>query len=918
MPKNNETTTKFKVDISELQKAMQEAKRAVAVANSEFKAVSASMDDWTKSSDGLSAKLKQLDTTLSSQKTILKNLEDQYELTVKQFGEGSKAADDLKIKINNQKAAISKTEKEVDKYKDALTDVTQEQKDGAKAGKEIAEAVEEAGDSAKEAEGGFTVLKGAIATFAGNALTSLVGGIKDAIGSLIGLASETREYRTLMGQLDTAFTNAGFSAETAADTYKDLYAVLGDEGQATEASQHLAKLANTQEDLSKWTDIATGIYATFGSSLPIESMMEAANETAKNGQLTGALSDSLVWAGVNEEAFQASLDACTTEQERQALITETLSGLYDDAAKSYKKTNKTIMEAQRAQAELTDATAELGAVAEPVMTTFKLMGAELIKSVLPNVQDLGEGFNELINGVEGAEDKVGGAVSGLITQLLNKIVNALPQIANIGVKLVSSLLSALLNALPQITSVALTLVSNLAQALLNALPQLLTTLITMVNMIIESLGTILPEIVLAIVAIVPELITALLEQLPTFIEACITFLMAIVDALPTVIEAILAALPTLITALIEGLTAGIDALLQGAITLLMAIVDALPTIIDALILALPQILDAIIKGLLDAIPQLLEAAITLLMAIVDAIPDIVVALTDALPEIIDSITQTYLDNLPLMLETATTLLMAIVEAIPEIVLALGKEMPTIVSAIMEAIGQLLPKLGEFILDLMGKIGEWIVDVVQKGKEGAGNFVSGVMEKVKGLPSEVWKWLGYVSNKVVSWGTTVKTKAKEAAKLLWDGIVDTVTGLPDKIKEIGSNIVEGLWNGINNMASWIKEKIGGFGDSVLGALKDFFGINSPSKLMRDEVGKWIPEGIAVGIDKNAKSVLSSMRDMTAGVVGAARDGITSGGTVSGGLGGTTYNFYQTNNSPKSLSRYEIYRQSKNLLGLAGGM
>jgi len=132
----------------------------------------------------------------------------------------------------------------------------------------------------------------------------------------------------------------------------------------------------------------------------------------------------------------------------------------------------------------------------------------------------------------------------------------------------------------------------------------------------------------------------------------------------------------------------------------------------------------------------------------------------------------------------------------------------------------------------------------------------------------------------------------------------------------------LWNGINDMTSWIKDKISGFGDSVVSGLKDFFGIHSPSRLMADEVGKWLPEGIAVGIDKNAKSVLQSMKDVTMGAVNGARAGLATadtagtGSTVGGGS--VVNNFYQTNNSPKALSRLEIYRQSKNLLGFAGGI
>lgn len=123
MPKGSETTTKFKVDISELKAGMQEAKRSIALANSEFKASTAGMDNWGKSADGLSAKVKQLDSTLSSQKTILSTLEKQHALVAKEQGENSKGAQDLMIKINNQKAAIGKTESELKNYKTKLNDV---------------------------------------------------------------------------------------------------------------------------------------------------------------------------------------------------------------------------------------------------------------------------------------------------------------------------------------------------------------------------------------------------------------------------------------------------------------------------------------------------------------------------------------------------------------------------------------------------------------------------------------------------------------------------------------------------------------------------------------------------------------------------------------------------------------------------
>lgn len=389
MAKNDETTTRFRVDISELKSAMQEAKRQVSVANSEFKAASASMDDWTKSSEGLQAKLDQLESNLKSQNKILDNLEEQYKLTVQEMGEGSAAADRLKVAINNQKAVIAKTEKEIDEYGETLKEVQEAEKVSAKTGKKVADVLDEMGDKADDTENGFTVLKGAIATFAGNVLTGLADALKDAVGNLLNLAEETREFRTEMSKLETAFTSAGHSTDAATTAYKDLYAVLGDEGQAVEAANFLAKLCSTEEELANWTTIATGVYGTFGASLPIESLTEAANETAKTGSLTGALADALNWAGVSEDDFQASLDGCTSEQERQALITETLNGLYSDAAAKYEETSGSIMEANRANADYTATLAEFGEKVEPITTKVKEGFNQVLQKIL-----------ELVGGVD--------------------------------------------------------------------------------------------------------------------------------------------------------------------------------------------------------------------------------------------------------------------------------------------------------------------------------------------------------------------------------------------------------------------------------------------------------------------------------------------------------------------------------------
>lgn len=217
-----------------------------------------------------------------------------------------------------------------------------------------------------------------------------VGAAVGAAGAaVVALTENTREYRTEQGKLKTAFDVQNFSAETARKTYTALNGVLGDSGQAVEAANHLAQLATNEKDLTKWTDICTGVYATFGDSLPIEGLTEAANETAKTGALTGGLADALNWAGMSEDEFQKKLDSCNSEQERAALITETMNGLYSEASDKYKEMNADVIAANEAQDRINNAMAGAGAALEPFVTKGKELLAEVLERLTPALEWLG-------------------------------------------------------------------------------------------------------------------------------------------------------------------------------------------------------------------------------------------------------------------------------------------------------------------------------------------------------------------------------------------------------------------------------------------------------------------------------------------------------------------------------------------------
>lgn len=227
-----------------------------------------------------------------------------------------------------------------------------------------------------------------VVTSAGKFGAGVVAAATAAGGAIVALAENTRDYRSEQGKLQSAFKASGLAADEASDTYRALNGILGDSGQAVEASNHLAKLCINAAELADWTTICTGVYATFGDSLPIEGLTEASNETAKTGALTGGLADALNWAGVNEEEFQQKLDKCNSERERQALITETLTGLYSESAETYREVNGEVIAANMAQDKLTAAMAVAGGAVEPLITQGKRLIAEVLTKAAPAIEVL--------------------------------------------------------------------------------------------------------------------------------------------------------------------------------------------------------------------------------------------------------------------------------------------------------------------------------------------------------------------------------------------------------------------------------------------------------------------------------------------------------------------------------------------------
>ena len=712
---------------------------------SEMKLATAEFGDNAESIDALTRKQDILKKSLEEQAKKAKAAED----ALKKMRDGgieptNPAYQKMQTALNNTKADMVKIQKEIDDTSEKL-----------KKSKIDWESV------------GDTV--GKVGKAIGAGVAAMGAAIGAAAGAFLGLAESTREARVNMGKLETGFTTAGHSAEDAKKTYTELYGILGDDGQATEAAAHLAKLTKNEKELATWTDIATGVYATFGDSLPIENLTEAANETAKTGAITGGLADALNWAGVSEDEFQASLDKCSTEQERQALITKTLNGLYSDAAEKYREVNGDIIDAQKATASLNSAMAELGAIAEPIVTKLKQLAAELLQQITPFVELIGNGLVGALTGAEGAAQQFTDGLLGMVTFAIQKLTEMLPTFINFAFQMIANIATGIAQALP-------TLVPSLVQ-------------------------------------LVADIVQVLIDNIPLLIDAALQLITGLAQGIINAIPVLVAALPQLITSLVNGLLAAIPQIIQAGIDLLTSLITALPEIITTIVTAIPEIINGIITALLENIPQIVQAGIDLLVALIQALPQIITTIVQAIPQIISGIVNALIQNIPQIIQAGVQLFVSLIQNLPTIIVEIVKAVPQIVSGIVQAFANLGGEMVNAGANLLHGLWEGISSAASWLWEKVTGWASGLIDGIKGFfgihsPSTVFAEIGgnmadgvgvgfgdsmegVSSDMTAAMGGAGELTAAEAVRAVNDGIMANIEGLSGAITAIVEKVITGL-------------------------------------------------------------------------------------------------------------------------------
>lgn len=959
---NEEVTTRFNVDISELKKSMQDAQRQIRLANAEFRAASARMDDWKTSTEGVQAKLRQLDTTLTSQRTILQNLSQQYAQVSAEQGSNSRAAQELAIRIANQRAAIGNTEREINNYREALEELERESDDASDGSDDLTNNVRDAGQEAGKAESGFTVLKGALASLVAEGIKAAISGLKDLSTELIN--DSTNAYAQFAAATGTATDAMGEYEEAIKNVYKNNF---GESLEDVATKMAKVKEVTGELDASKlqeMTEKAITLEDTFGMDMTetlrgVNSLMthfgmtsteafDLISSGAQNGlNYTDELGDNVAeYAGKFAEAGYSS------EEYFQLLQNGSQGGAYN-----LDKVNDAINEvtARLADGTIGESIKGFSGETQELFKAWKHGEAtqkEVIDSIVKDIQN-----------TTGEQKKMNLAALAFGTMAEDGGTKFIESLSPVGdtfkdVKGKADELAAVKYDTPQaaLQGIGRTLKTDLLQPLVD---KLMPKLNEFADWVTENLPTFIDK-VKELAGKAKEFATELEKWTPLIVGVgtaiAAYFVVGQISSFVTWIKSGAAALKMmeiaqlalniamnlnpigLIVAAIAGLVAAFVLLWNKSETfrefwigLWEGIKEACGTAIDAIgkffTETLPEFFDTAINWVKENWQSLLGFLINPFVGLFMYFYNN----NEKFREFVDNAIK-HIKELPGKLWEKFKLAIAKVAAFFKDILEKAKTKATeFVTNMIDKIKALPGKLWEKFTEAIGKVTSFFSDILEKAKTKASEFVTNMIDKIKALPGKMWEKFLLTIAKVVSLGNDLKTKATEAGKKLIDGIIDKVKGLPDDIKEIGKNIVSGLWNGINDKFKWLTDKIKSFATDVTDKIKDFFGIHSPSRVMRDQVGKYLALGVAEGITKNKDAVNDAMQALASdasqplnlGIKNAKATINTSGAknAINGANTASTsnsYTFNQYNTSPKALNRLDIYRQTKNQLNFAKGV
>lgn len=965
MGQENATTTKFRVDISELKKGIQDANRQIRLANAEFKAAASGMENWEKSADGISKKIEQLDKVLSSQQKILDSYEKQLEMVTKEYGENSKEADEMRIKVANQQAVVNKTAAELEKYRDALKNVQDAQdkaadgakdqeraydglkdsvreqqerlnalkdeykqvvveqgknsdsaktlakqieslsgelrddkkamQDADKAADELDKSVDDAGKSAKNAEGGFTILKGALADLASKAITAVVDGLKNMAKAAGEAWKEFDEGRDTVIKLTGATGDAakeltasyGNVSKTIVADSQDVGKAIGEvntrfglTGDALEelATQYLKFSKVTDADVISSIDDTQKALAAYGKGA--ESAGGFLDALAKTSQQTG-VDVSVLTSGVisNATAFQEmdlSIEQAVAfmgQLETSGTNSETvLNGM----RKALKNSASEGMALDESLLALQDEIENGSNGMDGLNAAYELFGKSgdqiygAIKNGTLSFRDLTKSMDDATGAVNNTYEETLDATDKVALQIQKLKVTAAEFLDDFLKKHEKDVEKFFESAINGVTKI-LPFVEKMAKIL----PKLLPVLV--------SIGSALAAFKIA------TLVITLVSSFQKFFAV-----MQAGQGIMAAFNAVMAANPiALIVAAIAALVAGFLYLWNTSEEFRNFWIGLWEGIKNA-VLGIVEWISGIFTGIVDFFKNNWQSILLFLI------------------NPFAGLFKYAYDNF----EGFRNFVDGIVQSIKDFFVNLWEGIKNGAKAAID-----------FVEGIWNAVSAWFNDKIVTP---VSEFFTGLWDKLKNGASEAWEGIKSVFSKVADFFGSIFKTAWEKVKAVFSTGGKIFDGIKDGIVNAFKTVVNGIIKGINKVVSIPFTAINKALDTIRGiniaGVKPFEGLipsvaipeipllKQGGVLKRGQLGLLEGDGAeaVVPLENNKRWIAATARELKQSLVS---DGLLSDFKQGGPTVNNNYSFVQNNNSPKALDRLEIYRQTRNQLELA---
>lgn len=422
---------KITLDISEFTKNITRANQLIRENESQWRQSASTIGDWTKSEEGLNSRITTLNKQIEQQKNILGVLNEKKRVLIEEYGLESKQVDAVNKEIAKYGKALDSSYKEQNSIISSLEKLTKTQKSDNVSRETLTKTIDKQTTEVKEqktaqdklntsvekATQGYTILKNVIANLITNGLQKMTISLRNVANLVNTLPANTETTRKSLIQLETAFQNAGFSADTARTAYVNFKAVLGNATSDINTSASLiADLSKNESDLYEWSNLLIGVYAQLGNAFPTQELLKNIQQTANTGKSTENLTKILDNAGYSSAEFYNTLSKMTTQEERLAFIQDTLNELYGESGKIYQKNNRELIESAQATERQQLALSRFGDALQPVKTQFTEAKTDVLNSLA-----------DLLKGVDGAESDL----SYSIGYLLGSVANTFGELKNL-------------------------------------------------------------------------------------------------------------------------------------------------------------------------------------------------------------------------------------------------------------------------------------------------------------------------------------------------------------------------------------------------------------------------------------------------------------------------------------------------------